>query len=165
MSIGENIRRFRMARKLTQKELGELIGTTQQMIAQYENGKRNPKLETVSKIADALHTPIERFSDHTRGFAIFNISDFFDDNPSEKQELYKKLQIHYNSLNQSGKKEAVKRVEELTRLEEYTKPDPPKSAGSDASPLMSDQTAAGAPEDSDPAAEPNNDNSINPDKP
>lgn len=71
----------------------------------------------------------------------------------------------FMKFNATGRQEAIKRLEELTRLEEYTKPDPPESAGSDASPLMSNQTPTGTPEDGVPAAEPNNDNSINPDKP
>lgn len=55
MTIGENIRRIRMERKMTQKELGKKLGgISQQQIGQWETGKANPKLETVQKIAEAL---------------------------------------------------------------------------------------------------------------
>lgn len=55
MTIGENIRRMRIERNMTQKELGEKLGgISQQQIGQWETGKVNPKLETVQKIAKAL---------------------------------------------------------------------------------------------------------------
>ena len=54
MTIGEKIKIIRKKNRLTQKELGDKLGVSYQMIAQYENGKRNPKIETVQKIADAL---------------------------------------------------------------------------------------------------------------
>ena len=61
MSIGENIRRIRKDKKLTQKELGEkLEGISQQQIGQWENGIKIPKLETIQKIATALEIHIGR---------------------------------------------------------------------------------------------------------
>ena len=54
MLIGDNIRRFRKERGITQKKLGELCGIAEPHIRKYENGKQNPKLETIEKIASAL---------------------------------------------------------------------------------------------------------------
>ena len=54
MLIGDNIRRFRKERGTTQKKLGELCGIAEPNIRKYENGKQNPKLETIEKIASAL---------------------------------------------------------------------------------------------------------------
>ena len=54
MDIGEKIKHLRTEKGITQKELANRLGTSQQNLAQYENGKRNPKLETVRKMADAL---------------------------------------------------------------------------------------------------------------
>ena len=54
MLIGDNIRRFRKERGITQKKLGELCGIAEPNIRKYENGKQNPKLETLEKIASAL---------------------------------------------------------------------------------------------------------------
>ena len=54
MSIGDNIKRFRKERGITQKKLGELCGIAEPNIRKYENGKQNPKLETIEKIASAL---------------------------------------------------------------------------------------------------------------
>lgn len=54
MNTGENIRKIRKEKGLTQRELGELSGISQKQIGLYEQGKRNPKLETLEKIAKGL---------------------------------------------------------------------------------------------------------------
>lgn len=65
MNIGESIRHFRKEKGLTQKELGELLKVSPQMIAQYERGARNPKKETLQKIATALNvSPYDFLNDN-----------------------------------------------------------------------------------------------------
>lgn len=54
MTIGENIKRIRKERGLTQKELGKLCGMNEVQIRQYELNKANPKIETIDRIASAL---------------------------------------------------------------------------------------------------------------
>lgn len=55
MSTGENIKNARIKAKMTQAALAEKIGTTTQNISQYERDVRNPKIETLQKIAKALN--------------------------------------------------------------------------------------------------------------
>lgn len=43
MTVGENIRRIRQERNLTQKQPGELAGASEAYIRACENGRRNPK--------------------------------------------------------------------------------------------------------------------------
>lgn len=66
MTIGENIKRIRKEKGLTQKELGERLNMTQSAIGQFENDKTSPKIETVDKISAALGVNIvdimERFT-------------------------------------------------------------------------------------------------------
>lgn len=54
MSVGENIKKIRKEKGLTQKKLGELSGINEVQIRQYELGNANPKIETLEKIANAL---------------------------------------------------------------------------------------------------------------
>lgn len=54
MSFGNRLKKARSKAGLSQKELAARLGTTPQNLAQYENGKRNPKKETLAKMADAL---------------------------------------------------------------------------------------------------------------
>ena len=54
MSIGENIKRLRESRNLTQNQLGEMINVTQPMIAQLERGTRTLTIPLGMDIAKAL---------------------------------------------------------------------------------------------------------------
>ena len=54
MTVGENIRRIRQERNLTQRQLGEMVGASEAYIRAYESGRRNPKPSSLKKIADAL---------------------------------------------------------------------------------------------------------------
>lgn len=52
--LGRNVDYYRRAAKLTQEELAARIGMGQYYISGLEAGKRNPTLETMCLIADAL---------------------------------------------------------------------------------------------------------------
>lgn len=68
MSFAENLKRIRKSKGLSQKELAEKLGVSQPSYAQYERGTRNPKIETLNKIAQALNTTVEELSDHTLSY-------------------------------------------------------------------------------------------------
>lgn len=53
--VGENIRKIRKQRGLTQEELAGLARIDPKSIIQIENGKRNPTLKTLRRIALALN--------------------------------------------------------------------------------------------------------------
>ena len=78
MTIGENIRKIRIDKGLTQRDLAAKLQITQQSIAQYENGKRIPKLSTVRKIANALNVGLnEIITDNWNAFTTNEISKDF----------------------------------------------------------------------------------------
>lgn len=54
MTTGERIRKYRKIAGITQKELGDRCGMKSSMIQSYESNRRNPKIENIRKIADAL---------------------------------------------------------------------------------------------------------------
>lgn len=54
MTIGENIKRIRKERGLTQDELGNLVNLSGVAIMRYEKGQREPRQDTLIKIAKAL---------------------------------------------------------------------------------------------------------------
>lgn len=58
MGIHENIKKYRKLNDLTQKELAEKIGVSTITIQNYENSRRTPNYETLTKIANALHISI-----------------------------------------------------------------------------------------------------------
>ncbi len=56
--VGENIKRIRKDKRMTQRELAKKMGVTHTVISGYERGTRKPKAETLSRIAEALEVPI-----------------------------------------------------------------------------------------------------------
>ncbi|BAK44950.1 helix-turn-helix domain-containing protein [Eggerthella sp. YY7918] len=52
--LGQKIRELRLAKGLSQVDLGLMIGSSKSQIWALENGHTNPKLDTLCKIADAL---------------------------------------------------------------------------------------------------------------
>ena len=56
--VGRRIRKIRMARGLTQPELGERTNLTADRIQKYENGAGKPKTDLLKRIADALDVSV-----------------------------------------------------------------------------------------------------------
>jgi transcriptional regulator with XRE-family HTH domain len=52
--VGRNVRRVRQVKGLTQEELAEISGFSQQYISSLEGGRRNPTVVTIYGLATAL---------------------------------------------------------------------------------------------------------------
>ena len=59
MSVGENIRRMREEKNITQIWLSEQAGISQAMLCQIERGTKNTSLQVSAEIAAALKCRIE----------------------------------------------------------------------------------------------------------
>lgn len=120
---GDMIRKYRTEKGLTQKKLGELCGIADSNIRKYESGNQNPKIETLQKIANALRIPVNRLlagklitGDELKDKSSeYGLTHLVPDTEEERIVLE-----NCKKLNETGKKEAAKRVEELTHLEKYT---------------------------------------------
>lgn len=53
-SIGDNIRKYRRKKNLTQKQLGELLELSNTYLSDIENNRTNPSIKTLKKVAKAL---------------------------------------------------------------------------------------------------------------
>ncbi|HAT4137871.1 TPA: helix-turn-helix transcriptional regulator [Clostridium perfringens] len=62
VSLGNNIKRIRLEKKLSRRELAELTGVSQGYLTQIEFDKKNPTLETLKKLANGLNVKIEEFT-------------------------------------------------------------------------------------------------------
>ena len=121
---GDMIRKYRTEKGLTQKKLGELCGIADSNIRKYESGNQNPKIETLQKIADALDIPVNRLlagkiisrDELKEKLSEYGLTHLVPDTEEERTVLE-----NCKKLNETGKKEAAKRVEERTHLEKYTK--------------------------------------------
>lgn len=63
--LGLRIAEHRKAQELTQAQLGELVGVTQQQIASFEIGRRRIPVSTLPLLAKALGVSIETLVDGT----------------------------------------------------------------------------------------------------
>ena len=61
MNIGHRIRRLRKARKLTLEELARTTALSQPFLSQIERDIKNPSVETLSRICDALGVTLAEF--------------------------------------------------------------------------------------------------------
>lgn len=55
----ERLRTMRMARNMTQTELGKRIGVSASAIGMYEQGRREPSFEILEALADVFNVPID----------------------------------------------------------------------------------------------------------
>ncbi|ORX22743.1 transcriptional regulator [Thermoanaerobacterium sp. PSU-2] len=65
MLLGERIRQARLLKKLTQKQLAELLNVTDATINRYEKGLRSPDPEMLKAIADILDVSVDYLLGHT----------------------------------------------------------------------------------------------------
>ena len=149
MTTGQRIKAARKAAGLTQADLANKVGVPYQSIGQWERDERNPKLETLERIAAALGVRIgyEKEQIIIPGrLKIITVSDPDLDDiqyriEAEDAEAYQQgLQIIENAgvsipaytptgrilsalskLNDKGQAIAVERVEELTKIPDYQK--------------------------------------------
>ncbi len=125
--VGKNIKKYRKIQGLTQAQLGEKLGITQQTVAQFENGRSPQNLETIDRIAQALNVTRHHLILDDESKALIGIDDpkpMRDLFPEEAMRILEgedTLISNYRKLNYIGKEEAQKRVSELTEIPRYTK--------------------------------------------
>jgi len=54
VTIGDNIRKYRKKKNLTQKELGDIVGISNTYLSDMEIGRTNPSIKTLKRIAQGL---------------------------------------------------------------------------------------------------------------
>jgi transcriptional regulator with XRE-family HTH domain len=102
-SFGRMLAYYRKLNDLTQKQLADKVGISDAAIGNYERGEREPSFEIEEALADYFNV------------SILTLRGFNDDPETVK------LLSHFEALNQMGRAEALKRVEELTFFPAYRK--------------------------------------------
>lgn len=150
MTTGERIKEARKRAGLTQKQLADKLGISYVGISQWENNQRNPKLETLQRIADALGVDVETIGGVSWNEISFshNVYDFlreklgYEEGAKEiniPDELFIKLSrassvyeqrmlIAFNRLNLQGQQAAATHLEELAEIPRYQKTPPQDEA-------------------------------------
>ena len=61
-----NLKKLRKSRHMTQRELSKIVGASDASLSMYENGKQQPDLEMLVKIADALCVSVDELLNHNQ---------------------------------------------------------------------------------------------------
>ncbi len=151
MTVAECIKIARKKAGMTQEELGRKLGVSGSMIAQYETGKRHPKMETKEDIAFALGMPYKQvfpsstmpdglesmagdvllFGKYSPMYNLYDDGNEDDNALKESVRQVKRILEAFEIMNSDGQQKAVERVEELTEIPRYQKePQQPPQAPS-----------------------------------
>lgn len=125
LTIGENIKKYRKAKGFTQKELAESVGVAAITIQQYERNVREPKMDTVVRLAQALGISVaDLYGSCITDFVERSAQERTTEAQRERQTALHKIDRILGEMNAKGIKVAVERVEELSHVPEYQKRNP-----------------------------------------
>jgi len=143
---------------ITPTKVARENGLAQSVISMWKTRGSTPQAATVQKLADYFGVPVSSLLydgtidlhldgvKNPKDMTPEELKEFIANMPKAFEELKKAagdtadaiLDIHadgdvlllqyYNMLNRKGRKEAIKRTAELSRQEEYTTPDNPKTS-------------------------------------
>ena len=86
--LKDNIKKARLNIGLTQSEVAEKLGVAQAQYARWENGGRNPKDETVEKLAEIFGTSFEILKGRDDGLEeIVSLLREYELTEKEKKEI------------------------------------------------------------------------------
>lgn len=116
MKTGDTIRALRKERLLSQIELAAKAGIAVNSLRLYEANKREPKLDSLKRIAHALEVDVFSIADFDAASHMLEnrINAVLQLEPKEQQLL----EI-FASLNDAGQDVAIERVNELAELPKY----------------------------------------------
>lgn len=140
MTVGEKIRKTRKQKKMTQNTLARLTGLAAITIRQYEANKYIPKIKNLRKIAHALNTSLSEFLEPDQTISKYNTTNdiwnsLINTNGGklhqeietqiingnfQLNEEQRRILLLFDALNPDGKKEALKRIEELSFIPAYS---------------------------------------------
>lgn len=112
MTTGQLIQQARKSAGLSQKQLGEKLGLSASMIGQWENDLRNPKLETIQRIAAALGC--DPYSLYSWDQATAALEEHINAQPPQQR-----ISAALGKLNDDGMEKAADAVEVIAEVPRY----------------------------------------------
>jgi len=89
--IGGKVREAREERKLTQKDLGDILGYSAMGISHFENGVREMKISDIQKLSDFFGKPLSYFL--SPGLVMFRADGKHEAGVSESLNAFDKFLI------------------------------------------------------------------------
>lgn len=124
MSIGQRIKQKRLEAGLSVEEMAKRLNKNRATIYRYESDEiENLPISILAPLADVLNTTPAYLMGWSEELEVHknNITQLTKEHNRNFYE--KQLLSSFNDLNDEGKKEAIKRVNELTELSKYKKDD------------------------------------------
>jgi len=102
----ENLRAARKAKGMSQQQLADAIGVSQQAIHQYETDKIEPDIENLKRLADALDVSVDFLVNHEtlahRSFTVVSDDEFT-------------IIEHYRNMNVTDKRFVKKFINNMVK--------------------------------------------------
>ena len=109
-TIGDNIRKFRMYNKLSQKDFADRVNRTATVISNWENGVHCPDIETMEKICKVLNVTPNELLGWSKNL---EVEDYFEKEKGilieierlnkKKDDLDKRILRYYQELGKASK--------------------------------------------------------------
>lgn len=124
MTLGERIKSARRECGMTQKDLADKTGMTYQQISQYERNERQPKVETLIRISNALNKSLESFVNYEEMFAANAIQKSHVVVPNEMLDDILDIMDVFVSVKKKARRRVVEYANEIALIDEYRKKEP-----------------------------------------
>lgn len=124
MTLGERIKSARRECGMTQKDLADKTGMTYQQISQYERNERQPKVETLVRISNALNKSLESFVNYEEMFAANAIQKSHVVVPNEMLDDILDIMDVFVSVKKKARRRVVEYANEIALIDEYRKKNP-----------------------------------------
>lgn len=110
------LKELRCSRRLSQKELADLLKISKSSINMYERGEREPKLDTLEAIADFFNVDMDYLMGITSDIKTFEVLPQNQFSPDEE-----KLVNAYRSFNAEGQERLLQYALDMAQLDRYKK--------------------------------------------
>lgn len=155
IQVGNQIRKYRTEKGLSQKAMAELVGIPYSTYSNYENNNREPSIEQLKKIADTLGVTMVELCAGNLGKYKDNLINYYSSDESlsahiapNKQEAQRGLNNAkyaidalnslptediavflpaFGKLNKEGQGKAIEHIEMLAKIPEYQKEHEPST--------------------------------------
>lgn len=112
MDFGENLKQLRIKKNMKQSELAALFNVGRSTVTKWETGENIPRIDVLDKLASILEVSTDDLLGRDP------VTDKY-----KRDDCTIKLLSNYSKLNDFGKREAIKRVSELSHLPMYCNKD------------------------------------------
>ena len=106
----KNLKKLRGSKKISQKQLADIVSVSQQSINKYENHSIEPDIQTLMKLADYFNTSIDYLVGYT------DIDHKIEElTPSDLNEEKQRIISKYRQLTPDEKKSIILILENYTK--------------------------------------------------